>query len=506
MKVNIEEYQYDFHKVIKDGPSRNMFLSYLTKDRSAENLLFIIECDKIYECKSRGQLEAHATHIFNTFVKRGSPSEINLSGPVVRKIEQQMRSMVLVLDSTVTQFYRIFQPAMVSIMNSLEKDSFTRFIRDEEWIKFVRENYAKDMERIAVHQSQLEQMQIGLNDIDRGFMIWRDIQFGQNMFRDGMRWKLIHSKRDSKNKLRYVKSMDAFECKVKFLDDEALRKYGNMNISKHVITLNCSVDDLFTTCFSEKYPDIFDLKSFEENYQIVEAISQDLSSTSSSSSSTSSNRVSNEIDEEMRLHSTVFGQNIDLKIPFGLLREAFYCSTSVHIPELKTYYRVTKPVPREYVLGNGLRARVPDSSKQLMIGFSWMAFEQMNETTCRIIHVFANNLGGYFGNSKTQNLPGTSWLTKTMGSTINKRQIKSFAKKLNDALHWYIDSGRPSVQDIGHNFDITKRNAELLEGFFQRTSEECTDTTSGSSSDGVYLTSVKRFGSAPTFSSSTKLY
>jgi hypothetical protein len=455
--VNIDEYQYDFHKVITVPMARHCFMNYLQTECSAENLMFITDCENIYQCKTRKQLETHVTNIYNNYVKKGSPHEVNLSGPTVKKIDKEIRSFVVVLDGTVTTAYRIFQPAIKSIMNSLEKDSFARFIRDSSWMEYVLEHHAKsaeEMEKIAVHQSEIEQMLLCSDDMDRGYMIWWDILFGQHMFRDGMRWNLKYSK--TQLSYKFARSIDVYQCDVRLFDDEAMLKYGHMSVYKQVITFDkCSVHDLYTTCFSEKYAEIFDLVSFVENYKLVP-----VEDPADCDEETQKEPII--LDEVFQLNSVLYGHNIDLKIPFGSIREAFYCSTNVYLPDQETYYKITKPVPRELVLGNGLKALVPDPSKQLMLAFNWIAFEKVDKDKCRLILVYANNLGGYL--DKNLNLGG-KWLRKHMGKKMSTRQAKSFAKRMDKALDWFFMLSRPGVQDLGFNFEITKRNTELLEQF-----------------------------------------
>jgi hypothetical protein len=84
----------------------------------------------------------------------------------VNDLEKKMNAFVDSKSTSHEEAVEIFQGAIHSVLENLEKDAFVRFVRLESWKKYVKKNFNSktEIDKIAIHRSQLKQVQVTRED------------------------------------------------------------------------------------------------------------------------------------------------------------------------------------------------------------------------------------------------------------------------------------------------------------------------------------------------------
>jgi hypothetical protein len=436
-KQFLTEYQMVFSKVFHNPTTRQQLKQYMTKEHNSEALEFWEQCQSLLveHTASKEALNNKVVTIYDTFFSRTSKQQINVSADIVKRVREAMDRFKESTDFKEEDAYKVFSTAISSVLTSIEKDVFVRFIRSDQWLKYIKKHYKteSDMEKIAIHKSQLKQMEYGCFDEERDFIMEKDLQMGVSLRRDGIDWKLLHSE----SKIgKYVDSLMIFETRLQITDDQCIEKYGKTKTHKFVINFNCSAEDLFNVMFSsQKHKEIFEMK---ETYNQFCDIAADNSSSGKSPGDTQLNAL-------MYRHVTSIG------LPLCKHRESFFIASSAYIPSSQTLIECMKPVAKDTFYKH-LSNETPEDDKVRMRVYAWTIVESRGDK-CQYINVMSSSMGGSF----TKENKISSWATKTAVKLLLPKIGRNFDK----ACNWYFESDKPDVGDEYRRFALLERNKDL---------------------------------------------
>jgi hypothetical protein len=436
--VNIDEYQYQFDKVMANETTRACFMKYLKQEYNDEPLLFWEDCKTLQNTSSIADtfsLLEQVNTIYNTYIRRGGKKELNISSPVLKQVTDHINVVV----SSGQEAYELFQPALLSVVDSLERDSFARFIRSDMWIQYVRKLHTKsveDMDKVAIHKSQLKQMTYSIKDMERPYINEYDLKFALHMSRDGMLWECI--KEFSPSKYKYVKKMTAYNGHLTILDDETKKAYsGKFFMSKVNFIIKYDAKTLFLLLHSKEQHDTV-FGSVVEHTNMSE---RDVSDTAF---------------EENALHTRNVSMNFVVNVPLFNGRVAYGCTTSIEVDN--TYIFIAKPTLKQYIQ---FTEQEPEPSKKIVTAclFCWTICEAIDDNTCRLTIISAVDPGGLLSNNNS--LIGRWTAAKSL-----KKLSKNYAAGSEKALRWYEENGRPPLNDsiLGVADQISK-NTSIAQRF-----------------------------------------
>uniref|UniRef100_A0A8C5U3F1 Regulator of G protein signaling 18 n=1 Tax=Malurus cyaneus samueli TaxID=2593467 RepID=A0A8C5U3F1_9PASS len=127
-KISSAEQQKD--KAIYKGAETGLeaFTKFLKTEFSEENIEFWVACEDYKKSKSTHELLPKAKAIFETFIQKDAPKEVNLD---FHTKEVTSQSMGQPLQST-------FDAAQNTVYRLMEQDSYPRFLRSEPYLSLVK--------------------------------------------------------------------------------------------------------------------------------------------------------------------------------------------------------------------------------------------------------------------------------------------------------------------------------------------------------------------------------
>jgi hypothetical protein len=126
--IQIDDYQFQFNKVISNDSTRACLMKYLQMEHNAEPLKFWEDCQELLNNYTSDTIMEQVNTIYDTYIKRGAKMELNISSSELKKVSDGVTNTGLVIQSG-QDAYALFQPALWSVAESLEKDTFARFVR-----------------------------------------------------------------------------------------------------------------------------------------------------------------------------------------------------------------------------------------------------------------------------------------------------------------------------------------------------------------------------------------
>jgi hypothetical protein len=436
-----DDYQFQFDKLLHNETTRAVMKRYMKEERNVEAMEFWEKYQELityYTNRSREDLITIVNHIYVQFFTTSSKYEVNVSAKTKREVtlakdEFVQNELLLFADAV-----QIFQIANTSLLNSMERDVFVRFVRSQMWIKFVSKNYKSesDLDQIAIHKSQLKQMYLSSEDEERPYCTLRDVLMGFNLRRDGIDWKLFYTK---KFNMKYTQSVMMFNTRLTFIDEECEQKHGDLRTIKIVTRVNCSAQTLIKVLFSkQKHKYIFNLKD-GDGYQVT-------------SVHVDNNNEVNQLDIKLNGTATIHFPN--LGIPFASPRETFFSHTTCYIPQNEAYFEIMKPMPKDLIYD-----KFPDATSSnnhvLMRTYSWNILENMGDNQCEYCQVLGVGMGGM--------LQKDSKLGRWALKNSSKKIFSQTAMKIDDALCWYFENGEPDVGDEFKRFELIDRNMPITQ-------------------------------------------
>ncbi|NWY70277.1 RGS18 protein, partial [Erithacus rubecula] len=110
-----------FDKLLSEKAGLDAFTKFLKTEFSEENIEFWIACEDYKQSKSAHELLPKAKTIFETFIQKDAPKEINIDFHTKNDISQKISEPTL----------SCFDAAQSSIYSLMAKDSFPRFLRSD---------------------------------------------------------------------------------------------------------------------------------------------------------------------------------------------------------------------------------------------------------------------------------------------------------------------------------------------------------------------------------------
>jgi len=410
-------------------------------------------------------------------VTAASSSSSSSASTYAAAVENKDRLM----DPLSMEAFQIFQSALSSILRTLEKDSFVRFVRSESWLEFVRKQYKQsELEKIATHKSQLKQMVYNIKDEERAFISSKDVAMAKNLARDGVQWELFHNERVEG---KYVKSFMLFLGQLRVTDAQTDSKYGKMKLLKVFFNMDCSASDLHHLMNStEKHAMIFSLETEyadmfllapREDMDIfgktkdkkrecgeIDDIGEDddLQTIGDNDNMEANDPLEDEVRNQEMFHSILLNHTTQIALPFVKNRISYFSSSSVYDSSSKTYYELNKPVIRSKYFDLVGRPEPQNEKVVTMRNYSWTMIETVEENKCYVNNMIASNMGG--------RLDSDSALSMWTFKKVCKGVMGKIARNYNSALEWYVEAGKPKLGDGFKRFETRENNQPIADKYF----------------------------------------
>ncbi|XP_038000914.1 regulator of G-protein signaling 18-like isoform X2 [Motacilla alba alba] len=117
-----------FDKLLSEKAGLDAFTKFLKTEFSEENIEFWIACEDYKKSKSAHELLPKAKTIFETFIQKDAPKEVNLD---FHTKEVTSQSMGQPLRST-------FDAAQSTVYRLMEQDSYPRFLRSAPYLRLLQ--------------------------------------------------------------------------------------------------------------------------------------------------------------------------------------------------------------------------------------------------------------------------------------------------------------------------------------------------------------------------------
>ncbi|NWV67205.1 RGS18 protein, partial [Malurus elegans] len=117
-----------FDKLLSEKAGLEAFTKFLKTEFSEENIEFWVACEDYKKSKSTHELLPKAKAIFETFIQKDAPKEVNLD---FHTKEVTSQSMGQPLQST-------FDAAQNTVYRLMEQDSYPRFLRSDPYLSLVK--------------------------------------------------------------------------------------------------------------------------------------------------------------------------------------------------------------------------------------------------------------------------------------------------------------------------------------------------------------------------------
>lgn len=124
-----EQIEMTISTIFSDGELKNMFKMYCTKERSPEGYEFLDQLEKFKKTKSEHKRYTKAKEIFNNFIIKDSPLELNLTKEIIQQVEKNLTCPFPGLDPSVPTTF--FSEVERQVAFNLQ-DILMRFINTKE--------------------------------------------------------------------------------------------------------------------------------------------------------------------------------------------------------------------------------------------------------------------------------------------------------------------------------------------------------------------------------------
>lgn len=207
-RANVDQggYEFEFDQVFTNPKTRPLFLQHCEREKNSENTEFISQVDKFTVMPSVEKAEK----IVETFIALGAPKELNIPNRVRENISNRMMSPSL--DVT------LFNEAYSGIMITLKLDTFSRFLRSEQWLKFVSVADPELLQQVGIAKSKIPFPLLEKADLETSWISERDIQFAQILLKDFAHWEVVSQNKD----------LNVYCSSRNFVSDEAAKEFGYM--------------------------------------------------------------------------------------------------------------------------------------------------------------------------------------------------------------------------------------------------------------------------------------
>ncbi|NWH80608.1 RGS18 protein, partial [Piaya cayana] len=117
-----------FEKLLSEKAGLDAFTKFLKTEFSEENIEFWIACEDYKKSKSTHELSPKARKIYETFIQKDAPKEVNLDFQTKELTSQNIdQPLITTFDAAQNRVYRL-----------MEQDCYPRFLRSEPYLNLVR--------------------------------------------------------------------------------------------------------------------------------------------------------------------------------------------------------------------------------------------------------------------------------------------------------------------------------------------------------------------------------
>ena len=122
------QWSESLYHLLSDPNGVEMFLSFLKKEHSAENIQFWIECQK-YKNLSADQLPDYARHIYKEYLSGSAQYQVNIDSSRLKEIETGLDK------PNAWTFDKVEQ----DIFLLMKRDSYPRFLKSQMYLNLLKE-------------------------------------------------------------------------------------------------------------------------------------------------------------------------------------------------------------------------------------------------------------------------------------------------------------------------------------------------------------------------------
>ncbi|XP_010139830.1 PREDICTED: regulator of G-protein signaling 18 [Buceros rhinoceros silvestris] len=117
-----------FDKLLSEKAGLDVFTKFLKTEFSEENIEFWIACEDYKKSKTTRELLPKAKTIYETFIQKDAPKEVNLDFKTKEVTSQNIeRPVISTFDAAQNTVYRL-----------MEQDSYPRFLRSDPYLNLVK--------------------------------------------------------------------------------------------------------------------------------------------------------------------------------------------------------------------------------------------------------------------------------------------------------------------------------------------------------------------------------
>ncbi|NWX07181.1 RGS18 protein, partial [Caloenas nicobarica] len=117
-----------FDKLLSEKAGLDAFTKFLKTEFSEENIEFWIACEDYKKSKTAHELLPKAKTIYETFIKKDAPKEVNLDFQTKEVTSQNIEQPVITT----------FDAAQNTVYRLMEQDSYPRFLRSDLYLNLVK--------------------------------------------------------------------------------------------------------------------------------------------------------------------------------------------------------------------------------------------------------------------------------------------------------------------------------------------------------------------------------
>ncbi|XP_038650858.1 regulator of G-protein signaling 5-like [Scyliorhinus canicula] len=127
-QIEAMKWRESLEKLLMNNYGQVAFKTFLQSEHSEENIEFWMACEDFKATKSPIQMVSKAKKIYEDFMEKEAPKEIN-----VDHYTKEVTVKCLAEPSTST-----FELAQKRVLNLMEKDSFSRFLKSELYLELIK--------------------------------------------------------------------------------------------------------------------------------------------------------------------------------------------------------------------------------------------------------------------------------------------------------------------------------------------------------------------------------
>ncbi|XP_010075966.1 PREDICTED: regulator of G-protein signaling 18 isoform X2 [Pterocles gutturalis] len=117
-----------FDKLLSEKAGLDAFTKFLKTEFSEENIEFWIACEDYKKSKTAHELLPKAKTIYETFIRKDAPKEVNLDFQTKEVTSQSIEQPIITT----------FDAAQNTVYRLMEQDSYPRFLRSDPYLNLVK--------------------------------------------------------------------------------------------------------------------------------------------------------------------------------------------------------------------------------------------------------------------------------------------------------------------------------------------------------------------------------